>query len=66
MSDGIGLGFARVRTETEKAVLFDTAEHGALWIPQSAIHDDSETWNLENPSGKLVVEEWFAEKRGLV
>lgn len=62
----VKLGYAIVRSETDKAVMFDTKEHGTLWIPKRAIHDDSETWNTQNNSGELVVHEWFAENRGLI
>lgn len=50
--------------QSEKAILvsapdFDDDE----WIPQSQITDDSEVWK-EGDEGKLVVTEWFAEKKG--
>jgi hypothetical protein len=66
MNTSVKLGYAMVRAETELAVMFDTKEHGTLWIPKRAIHDDSETWNMKNPDGELVVHEWFAEDRGLI
>lgn len=62
----IKLGYAIVRVETEKAVQFDTKEHGTLWVPKRAIHDDSETWDSKNNAGELVIQEWFAEQRGLI
>ncbi len=34
---------------------------GKFWIPQVAIHDDSDVYE-EGTSGTLVVEDWFAEK----
>lgn len=38
-----------------------------VWVPKSAIHDDSEVYDLrENNHGKLVVLEWFAEKEKLI
>jgi hypothetical protein len=53
----VRMGYALVRAETDKAVMFDTKEHGTLWIPKRAIHDDSETWNTKNSDGELVVHE---------
>jgi hypothetical protein len=66
MKTSVKLGYAMVRSETELAVMFDTKEHGTLWIPKRAIHDDSETWNSKNNAGELVVQGWFAEQRGLI
>lgn len=34
-----------------------------VWIPKSAIHDDSECYKADT-DGDLVVFEWFAESRG--
>jgi hypothetical protein len=34
---------------------------GKFWIPQKAIHDDSEVYRA-GTNGKLVVWDWFAEK----
>lgn len=62
----VKLGYARVNAVTEKAVNVDTKEYGSFWLPQSAIHDDSEVWDAKNNSGELVVKSWFAEKKGLV
>lgn len=36
-----------------------------VWIPKSAIHDDSEVFE-SNDSGVLYVKGWFARKRGWV
>lgn len=64
MSSGIKLGYAEVKRTTEKAVLFDTANYGEVWVPQSQVHADSEVWDSSNPSGELVVREWWARKNG--
>lgn len=45
--------------ETELAIQIDD-EH---WIPKSAIHDNSEVYQLDD-EGDLVVEGWFAKKEG--
>jgi len=34
-----------------------------FWVPKSVVHDDSEVYK-DGSSGKLVVQEWFAEKEG--
>jgi hypothetical protein len=30
------------------------------------IHDDSEVWAEDSEPGEMVVEQWFADKEGLV
>lgn len=35
------------------------------FIPKSQIHDDSEVYK-KHMSGKLIINEWFAEKKGWV
>lgn len=56
------MGPAKIARATEKAVLavIGTKE---VWIPQSAVHDDSEIWK-QGDAGKLVVCHWFARARG--
>jgi len=49
--------------QTAKAILV-VIEDVERWIPQSAIHDDSEVWQ-DGDKGELVVAGWFAEKVGL-
>ena len=62
--EGFGLGEARVIGSTEKALRVRCA-HGETWIPRSVVHDDSEVYDaLNNATGKLVVEQWFARKEG--
>lgn len=37
-----------------------------VWVPKSAIHDDSEVYDDRGHSfGKLVVKPWFAEQIGV-
>lgn len=65
--EGVSLGEAGVKRLTSKAmlvVLFDR-DNDEIWIPLSQIHDDSEVYDEDNRSGKLVVSSWFAEKEGL-
>ena len=49
---------------TAKAILVEAPELTVpVWIPQSAVHDDSEVWKA-GQTGRLVVVDWFAEKEG--
>jgi hypothetical protein len=59
------LGEAEPLHETERAVLF-SIEGEELWVPKSCIHEDSECYSMESGPGLLVVNEWWAEKEGLV
>lgn len=36
------------------------------WIPKSVIGEDSELWKTGQEPGTLTVEQWFAEKEGLL
>ena len=64
MSEGVSMGKARVIGSSEKALRVK-CEHGTMWIPRSAIHDDSEVFDaLNNASGELVVEARLAAKEG--
>jgi len=65
MSVSLGNAEVLVKYPSGKAIKVKTEEHGELNIPVSAIHDDSEVWK-EDQEGDLVVEDWFAEKEGLV
>ena len=62
------LGKAKVLTTTQKAIrvrlLEETGPHYVLWIPQSAVHDDSEVWKMGDV-GELVVHNWFAVAKRL-
>lgn len=50
--------------QTDKAICVRAPDlDGQVWIPQSQVHEDSEVWK-EGQSGKLVVNEWWAEKEG--
>jgi len=56
----------RVITATEKALLVEI-EGEEEWVPKSVIHDDSEVFDDdENAEGMLVLEDWWAEKSGLI
>ena len=48
-----------------KAVLIDCPllDDGE-WVPKSVITDDSEVWKEKQDRGTLIVEEWFAKKKG--
>ena len=53
---------ANCTRETEKAVMVRVGQRD-YWIPQSAIHADSEVWKLGD-SGKLVAAHWWASRNG--
>jgi hypothetical protein len=59
----IGMGPVTVTRETPKAILVTFPGGGEVWIPQAAVHDDSEAWK-QGDKGKLVVCAWFARARG--
>jgi hypothetical protein len=55
----------RAVRDSGKALLVEV-EGEKLWVPHSVVHDDSEVFDAEdNAEGALVVQEWWAEKRGL-
>ena len=65
--DAARLGYAIARCENpeQTAILFDTKEYGAIWVPVDNIHDDSECFDVNRGyEGELVVKQWFAEKKG--
>lgn len=53
-----------IRTsKSNKAMLVD--RHGEeIWIPFSAVHNDSDVHEDDKCQGKLVVAQWLAEKEG--
>lgn len=67
---------AVITRTTELAVLVDVGRHRletltdeeereGVWIPKSALHDDSEVYDPKEESrGRLIVKGWFARKRG--
>ena len=63
----VTLGNAEIIRESAAAILVKINDHsGEHWIPKSVIHDDSEVWEEKGSTGKLVVQEWFAEKEGFI
>lgn len=60
----INMGATRCIRATEKAILVVLGTKEA-WIPQAAVHDNSEVWR-QGDRGKLVVMQWFARKQGWV
>lgn len=42
-------------------------EQREMWVPKSAIHDDSEVFGAlrDNSTGKLVLQAWYAREEGL-
>ena len=50
--------------QTNRAILVHV-DGEKVWIPQSQIHDDSEVWG-NGDSGKLVISEWIARRKGLL
>ena len=65
-SAGHDVGTVTCTRETAKALLVEgeCLPGKSIWVPKSVIHDDSEVYELGH-EGKLVVQEWFAEKEGL-
>jgi hypothetical protein len=61
---------AEVITETDKAILVEAPDlDDQMWIPKSAITDDSEVWehSLDGCGpGVLVLKLSWAERKGLV
>ena len=54
--------------QTDKAILViipDLDKGEPVWIPQTQVHEDSDCHKL-GTSGKLIVTEWFAERKGWV
>lgn len=47
---------------TDKAILCDIPELGAVWIPQSQIDDDSEVYKAGD-EGTLVISQWIADQK---
>jgi hypothetical protein len=68
MSEPLKLGKARCHRSTDKAILVTLEDEGTKqrWIPQEAIHDDSEVYE-SGQTGQLVIVEgcWWARKEGL-
>jgi hypothetical protein len=58
------VGHAVPLRATDKAVLMDLDTGHRLWIPKSAIHDDSDVWTHPQEAGTLVVMTWFAQGQG--
>jgi hypothetical protein len=63
MSSTVSFHDVSVIKDTGKALLC-LIEGEEIWIPQWAVHEDSEVYN-EDTEGELVILERFAEKEGL-
>ena len=50
------------KVETDSALLVDI-DGDEVWVPKSVIHDDSEVYE-KGHEGTLVVESWWARKKG--
>jgi hypothetical protein len=59
------LGHAIPKAETAAALLVIRADLSELWIPKSMIHDDSPCYSMKSGPGKLLVEQWWANKNGV-
>jgi len=70
--DTFGLEDCEIVAETDLAVLVvspdleDLTDDGKLWIPKSAIHEDSEVFAKGDAGGPgiFIMKMWFAEKQG--
>lgn len=52
-------------SDSGKAILVDSPIlDDRVWVPKSAVTDDSEVWKERQDRGTLVVEDWFADKQG--
>lgn len=52
-------------SDSGKAILVDSPIlDDRVWVPKSAVTDDSEVWKEHQDRGTLVVEDWFADKQG--
>lgn len=52
--------------ETDKAILIESDNLiDEEWIPQSQIHEDSEVWK-KGDGGALIVNDWYAKKKGWI
>jgi hypothetical protein len=49
MSDSHSIEDVVIIKRTDKAALIDSEETGEVWIPFSAIHDDSEVYDILQP-----------------
>jgi hypothetical protein len=61
------VGKVKILRKTDRAILvqFEGVGGRELWIPQSAVHADSEVWKNVGDTGELIVEQWLAEREGL-
>jgi len=50
------------KRQTQAAILV-TIQGQDVWVPQSAIDDDSEVYR-EGTSGRLVIKAWIAQRNG--
>lgn len=55
---------AKCIAASDKAIRVKMESGRQIWVPQSAIHDDSEVYKLDD-FGKLIVKPWFAEQIGV-
>jgi hypothetical protein len=64
MGDVMRFSGCNAMRSTGKALLVNIPGVGEAWVPQSAIHDDSEVFNAtDGASGDLVVAEWWWDAR---
>jgi hypothetical protein len=57
---------ATLIAESSKAIRVRLDTGREVWVPKSVIDDDSEVYDSDHDEGKLVVQEWWAEKEGLL
>lgn len=49
---------------SDKAIRVRLQDGRRIWVPQSAVDDDSEVYKVDD-FGKLIVKPWFAEQIGV-
>ena len=59
MSEYVEIGAALI-TQTDDAYCFDVGEYEDAWIPRSVCGE------IDEQSGTVEVEEWFAHEKGLI
>ena len=55
-----------VRAHSHKALRVELDDGALIWVPKSVIADESEVFDEDNGEGRLIVQEWWAEQKGLM
>lgn len=71
-NEPVPMGEVELERVTAKAILVITGKQREVWIPMSAVHDDSEVYGLGTGGdrqsvgtrGKLVLKRWYTDQKG--